>query len=104
MAYSPSEKYPGAVDVDPDYQGGKFRDNNPSTTNNGSPLKAIDRNELLARDEAIMNDAGFEYSGVADTPQDSQLFAAYKSSTACSTPENLVFLYRPIGTSITSLP
>ncbi|AUR92605.1 hypothetical protein NVP1174O_45 [Vibrio phage 1.174.O._10N.261.55.A8] len=80
MAYSPSEKYPGAVDVDPDYQGGKFRDNNPSTTNNGSPLKAIDRNELLARDEAIMNDAGFEYSGVADTPQDSQLFKAYKAS------------------------
>ncbi|AUR95149.1 hypothetical protein NVP1201B_44 [Vibrio phage 1.201.B._10N.286.55.F1] len=80
MAYSPSEKYPGAVDTDPDYQGGKFRDNNPSTTNNGSPLKAIDRNELLARDEAIMNDAGFEYSGVADTPQDSQLFKAYKAS------------------------
>lgn len=80
MAYSPSEKYPGAVDSDPNYQGGKFRDNNPSTTNNGSPLKAIDRNELLARDEAIMNDAGFEYSGVADTPQDSQLFKAYKAS------------------------
>lgn len=80
MAYSPSEKYPGAVDVDPDYQGGKFRDNNPSTTNNGSPLKAIDRNELLARDEAIMNDAGFEYNGLPDTPQDSQLFKAYKAS------------------------
>ncbi|AUR91777.1 coil containing protein [Vibrio phage 1.164.O._10N.261.51.A7] len=80
MAYSPSEKYPGAVDVDPDYQGGKFRDNNPSTTNNGSPLKAIDRNELLARDEAIMNDAGFEYNGMPDTPQDSQLFKAYKAS------------------------
>ncbi|AUR86555.1 coil containing protein [Vibrio phage 1.086.O._10N.222.51.F8] len=80
MAYSPSEKYPGAVDVDPDYQGGKFRDNNPSTTNNGSPLKAVDRNELLARDEAIMNDAGFEYSGMPDTPQDSQLFKAYKAS------------------------
>lgn len=80
MAYSPSEKYPGAVDTDPDYQGGKFRDNNPSTTNNGSPLKAIDRNELLARDEAIMNDAGFEYNGLPDTPQDSQLFKAYKAS------------------------
>ena len=80
MAYSPSEKYPGAVDTDPDYQGGKFRDNNPSTTNNGSPLKAIDRNELLARDEAIMNDAGFEYNGMPDTPQDSQLFKAYKAS------------------------
>ena len=80
MAYSPSEKYPGAVDVDPDYQGGKFRDNNPSTTNNGSPLKAIDRNELLARDEAIMNDAGFKYNGLPDTPDDSQLFKAYKAS------------------------
>ncbi len=80
MAYSPSEKYPGAVDVDPDYQGGKFRDNNPSTTNNGSPLKAIDRNELLARDEAIMNDAGFKYNGLPDTPDDSQLFEAYKAS------------------------
>lgn len=80
MAYSPSEKYPGAVDIDPDYQGGKFRDNNPSTTNNGSPLKAIDRNELLARDEAIMNDAGFKYNGLPDTPDDSQLFKAYKAS------------------------
>ncbi|AUR82955.1 parallel beta-helix repeat protein [Vibrio phage 1.030.O._10N.222.55.F9] len=80
MAYSPSEKYPGAVDTDPDYQGGKFRDNNPSTTNNGSPLKAIDRNELLARDEAIMNDAGFKYNGLPDTPDDSQLFKAYKAS------------------------
>lgn len=80
MAYSPSDKYPGAVDTDPNYQGGKFRDNNPSTTNNGSPLKAIDRNELLARDEAIMNDAGFEYNGLPDTPQNSQLFKAYKAS------------------------
>lgn len=80
MAYSPTGKYPGATEVDPNYQNGKFKDNNPSTTNNGSPLNAIDRNELLARDEAIMNDAGFVYNDLPDTPQDSQLFNAYKAS------------------------
>ncbi|WFS86245.1 intramolecular chaperone auto-processing domain protein [Vibrio phage vB_VhaS_MAG7] len=66
--------------VDPNYQDGKFKDSSPSTANNGSPLKALDRNEQLALQEAVMDAAGFEYSGVADTPQNSQMFKAYKAS------------------------
>mgnify|MGYP000368132435 CR=1 FL=1 len=80
MAFSPAQKYPGATEADPNYQDTKFKDNNPATVPNGSPLKAIDRNELLALQEAIMNEAGFEYNGVLDTPQDSQLFAAYQAA------------------------
>ncbi|AKU42647.1 hypothetical protein [Vibrio phage H188] len=80
MSLSPNEKYPGRVAVDPNYQDGKFKDSDPSTANNGSPLKAIDRNEQLALQEAVMDAAGFEYSGVADTPQNSQMFKAYKAA------------------------
>lgn len=80
MSLSPNEKYPGATADDPNYKAGKFKDNNPSTINNGSPLKAIDRNERLALEEAIMTDAGLEYNGTPDTPQDSQMFKAYKAS------------------------
>ena len=80
MSLSPNEKYPGRVAVDPNYQDGKFKDSSPSTANNGSPLKALDRNEQLALQEAVMDAAGFEYSGVADTPQNSQMFKAYKAA------------------------
>ena len=80
MSLSPNEKYPGATADDPNYKAGKFKDNNPPTINNGSPLKAIDRNERLALEEAIMTDAGFEYNGTLDTPQDSQMFKAYKAA------------------------
>ncbi|WFS86247.1 tail fiber protein [Vibrio phage vB_VhaS_MAG7] len=80
MSLSPNEKYPGATAADPNYKDSKFKDNNPSTTNNGSPLKALDRNEQLALQEAMMNAAGFDYNGVVDTPQNSQMFAAYKAA------------------------
>lgn len=80
MSLSPNEKYPGATEADPNYKDSKFKDNNPSTTNNGSPLKALDRNEQLALQEAMMNAAGFDYNGVVDTPQNSQMFAAYKAA------------------------
>lgn len=80
MSYGPNQMYPGATELDPNYPKDKFKDNNPSTTNNGTPLKAIKENQDLTLETAVMNDAGFEYSGVADTPQDSQLFKAYKAS------------------------
>ncbi|AUR86622.1 hypothetical protein NVP1087A_41 [Vibrio phage 1.087.A._10N.261.45.F9] len=80
MSLSPNEKYPGATEADPNYKDSKFKDNNPSTTNNGSPLKALDRNEQLALQEAMMNAAGFDYNGVVDTPQNSQMFNAYKAA------------------------
>ncbi|CAM0105720.1 tail protein [Vibrio phage PS15B-5] len=80
MSLSPNEKYPGATEADPNYKDGKFKDNNPSTTNNGSPLKAVDRNEQLALQEAVMDAAGFEYNGTVDTPENSQMFAAYKAA------------------------
>jgi hypothetical protein len=80
MSLSPNEKFPGATEADPNYKDSKFKDNNPSTTNNGTPLKAIDRNEQLALQEAVMNAAGFDYNGVVDTPQNSQMFAAYKAA------------------------
>lgn len=80
MAFSPNQKYPGATDPNPNYKDGVFRDNSPATTNNGSPLKAIDRNERLSLDEAVMDAAGFDYNGQPDTPQNSQLFQAYKAA------------------------
>ena len=80
MAFSPNQKYPGATDPNPNYKDGIFRDNSPATTNNGSPLKAIDRNERLSLDEAVMDAAGFDYNGQPDTPQNSQLFQAYKAA------------------------
>lgn len=88
MSLSPNEKYPGATEADPNYKDSKFKDNNPSTTNNGSPLKALDRNEQLALQEAMMNAAGFDYNGVVDTPQNSQMFNAYKA--ALSNGANLI--------------
>ena len=80
MSYGPNQMYPGATELDPNYPKDKFKDNNPSTTNNGTPLKAIKENQDLTLETAVMNDAGFEYNGLPDTPQDSQLFAAYKAS------------------------
>ncbi len=88
MAFSPNQKYPGATDPNPNYKDGVFRDNSPATTNNGSPLKALDRNEQLSLQEAIMNAAGFNYNGIADTPQASQMFDAYKA--ALSNGANLI--------------
>ena len=80
MAYSPKQTYPGATEADPNYPGDKFKDNSQPTVNDGSPLRAIDRNQRLALDEAVMNAAGMDYNGQADTPQDSQMFAAYKAA------------------------
>ena len=80
MSYGPNQMYPGATELDPNYPRDKFKDNNPSTTNNGTPLKAIKENQDLTLETAVMNDAGFEYNGLPDTPQDSQLFKAYKAS------------------------
>ncbi|AUR87099.1 hypothetical protein NVP1094O_48 [Vibrio phage 1.094.O._10N.286.55.E12] len=80
MSYGPNQMYPGATELDPNYPKDKFKDNNPSTTNNGTPLKAIKENQDLTLETAVMNDAGFEYNGLPDTPQDSQLFKAYKAS------------------------
>ena len=80
MAYSANQTYLGATEADPDFKDGKFKDNSPSTVNNGSPLKAIDRNQRLALDDAVMTAAGMDYNGQADTPQNSQLFAAYKAA------------------------
>lgn len=80
MSYGPNQMYPGATELDPNYPKDKFKDNNPSTTNNGTPLKAIKENQDLTLETAIMNDAGFKYNGLPDTPQDSQLFKAYKAS------------------------
>ena len=88
MAFSPAQKYPGATEADPNYQDTKFKDNFPASVPNGSPLKSIDRNELLALQEAIMNEAGFEYNGVLDTPQDSQLFKAYQAALTNAEPRN----------------
>jgi len=80
MAYSPKQTYPGATEADPNYQGDKFKNNSQPTVNDGSPLRAEDRNQRLALDEAVMNAAGMKYNGQADTPQDSQMFAAYKAA------------------------
>lgn len=80
MSYGPNQMYPGATELDPNYPKDKFKDNNPSTTNNGTPLKAIKENQDLTLETAVMNDAGFEYNGLPDKPDDSQLFAAYKAS------------------------
>ncbi|AKU42649.1 tail fiber protein [Vibrio phage H188] len=88
MGLGPNQMYPGATLPDPEFPRDKFRDNNPPTLNNGSPLKAIKENQDLSLETAIMNDAGFEYDGVPDTPQSSQLFKAHKASL--STGANLL--------------
>lgn len=80
MGYSPNQIAPGATDPDPNFLDGKYRDNSPATTNNGTPIKAILHNQRHSMEEAAMRAAGFEYSGTPDNPTDSQLFKAMKAS------------------------